>query len=210
MKVEIWSDIMCPFCYIGKRKFENALAQFEHKGEVEVVWKSFQLNPDMETNPRKNVIEYLAEIKGWTIAQSEQMHERVTKMASEVGLAYHFEKAVIANSLDAHRLIQFAKTKGKGDEAEERLFKAYFTEGKNTSDQQVLTNLAAEIGLNVSEVKKLYLDTDYTAEVKKDIKEAEQLGVTGVPFFVFDRKHAVSGAQPSEVFLEVLNKAFAK
>ena len=132
MKVEIWSDVMCPFCYIGKRRFEAALLKFEHKDEVEIIWKSFQLNPHMKTDPEKNINQYLAEIKGWTLDQAESMNERVTQMAKAEGLHYDFDKAIVANSFDAHRLIQLAKTHNKGDEAEERLFKAYFSEGKNT------------------------------------------------------------------------------
>src|SRR3954466_14673373 len=112
MKVEIWSDIMCPFCYIGKRKFENALAKFEHKEEVEIVWKSFQLNPQMETDPGKNINQYLAEIKGWSIDEAKAMNDRVTDMAKQVGLNYDFDKAIVANSFNAHRLIQLAKKSG--------------------------------------------------------------------------------------------------
>ena len=138
MKVEIWSDIMCPFCYIGKRKFESALAQFEHKDDVDIVWKSFQLNPDMKTEAGKNINQYLAEIKGWSVEQAKEMNDRVTEMAKQVGLEYDLNKAVVANSFNAHRLIQFAKNTGKGDAAEERLFKAYFTEGKNVDELHVL------------------------------------------------------------------------
>src|ERR1044072_2264180 len=119
MKVEIWSDVMCPFCYIGKRKFEHALEQFPHKDEVEITWKSFQLNPAMKTEPGKNINQYLAEIKGWTIDRAKEMNDHVSKMAEEVGLHYDFDKAVVANSFDAHRFIQFAKKQSKGDAAEE-------------------------------------------------------------------------------------------
>jgi len=130
MKVEIWSDIMCPFCYIGKRRFENALKEFPHKDDIEIVWKSFQLNPAMKTDPGKNINQYLSEVKGWSLTQARQANDYVTKMAKEVGLYYDFKKVVVANSFDAHRLIQLAKVNGKGDEMEEQLFKAYFTEKK--------------------------------------------------------------------------------
>ena len=205
MKVEIWSDVMCPFCYIGKRKFENALAQFEHKENVEIVWKSFQLNPSMKTVPGKSINQYLAEIKGWSVEQAKTMNDRVTGIAKAVGLHYDFDKAVVANSFDAHRLIQFAKTKGKGDAAEEALFKAYFTEGKNTADHAVLLDLAKSIGLAEAETKQV-LDSDaFSTEVKFDIAHAQQIGVTGVPFFVLGNKYAISGAQESDVFLQALN-----
>lgn len=205
MKVEIWSDVMCPFCYIGKRKFEKALSQFSHKEEVAIEWKSFQLNAALKTDPTKNVTEYLAEIKGWTLDYAKQMNDYVTGMAKEVGLHYDFDKAIVANSFDAHRLLQLAKKYGKGDALEERLFKAYFTEGKNTADHHTLIQLTGEIGLDREEVGKMLSGSEYTDEVRKDIYESRQIGVNGVPFFVIDRKYAVSGAQAPETFLKMLN-----
>ncbi|MCW3086288.1 MAG: disulfide bond formation protein DsbA [Bacteroidetes bacterium] len=210
MKIEIWSDVMCPFCYIGKRKFENALAQFEHKEEVEIVWKSFQLNPDQQTVPGKNINQYLAEIKGWSLEQAKSMNDRVTAMAKEVGLEYDFDKAVIANSFDAHRLIQLAKKSGKGDAAEERLFKAYFTEGKNTADREVLVQLGSDIGLDPTQVKEMLESNAYAEDVHKDVYEAQQVGVTGVPFFVLGSKYAVSGAQESATFLQALKTTWSE
>jgi predicted DsbA family dithiol-disulfide isomerase len=210
MKVEIWSDVMCPFCYIGKRKFESALAQFEHKDDVEVVWKSFQLQPDMVTDPSQNTIEHLAKSKGWTLEHAREMTSYVVKMASEVGLNYNFDKAVVANSFDAHRVVQLAKTKGKGDAMEEQLFKAYFIDGKNTADHTTLTQLATEIGLDETEVKQVLSTNAYADNVKQDIYESQQIGVTGVPFFVLNNKYAVSGAQASETFLGALQKAWSE
>ena len=208
MKVEIWSDVMCPFCYIGKRKFEAALGEFENKNNIEIVWKSFQLNSELKTDPSKNTVQHLAESKGWTMEYTRNTIKHVTDMASSVGLKYDFDKAVVANSFDAHRFIQYAKTKNKGDAAEEVLFKAYFTEGKNTADHAVLIQLGTEIGLEADAVKAVLNSTDFATEVKKDIAESQQIGVTGVPFFVFDRKYAVSGAQDSKVFLETITKAW--
>lgn len=196
---------MCPFCYIGKRKFEQALQQFSHKDQVSIVWKSFQLNPDMKTIPDKNINEYLAEVKGWSLDQAQQMNDRVTAMASEVGLTYHFDKAVVANSFDAHRLIQLAKTKGLGDAAEERLFRAYFTEGLNTADHATLLELGREIGLNETDVQSMLQSDQFAEEVQRDVYEAQQVGARGVPFFVFNRRYAVSGAQQPETFLGALN-----
>jgi predicted DsbA family dithiol-disulfide isomerase len=208
MKVEIWSDVMCPFCYIGKRKFEKALSQFSHKEEIEIEWKSFQLNAALKTDPTKNVTHYLAEIKGWTLDYAKQMNDHVTGMAKEVGLEYDFDKAIVANSFDAHRLLQLAKKYGKGDELEERLFKAYFTEGKNTADHETLLQLAEEIALPREEVKKLLGSKEYAEDVQRDIYEARQIGVNGVPFFVVDRKYAISGAQAPETFLKLLNSTW--
>ncbi len=210
MKVEIWSDVMCPFCYIGKRKFEAALQQFEHKDNVEVVWKSFQLQPNMVTDTTKNTIQHLAESKGWTLAYAKEVTSHVVNMAKEVGLAYNFDKAVVANSFDAHRLVQFAKTKGKGDAMEEQLFKAYFIDGKNTADHPTLTALAVEIGLDEDAVKQVLATDAYSNNVREDIYQSQQIGVTGVPFFVLDNKYAVSGAQPSETFLGALKQAWSE
>jgi predicted DsbA family dithiol-disulfide isomerase len=210
MKVEIWSDVMCPFCYIGKRKFEAALAQFEHKDHVEVVWKSFQLNPDLKTDPSRNTVAHLAESKGWTLAYAKEMTSHVTAMAKEVGLHYDFDKAVVANSFDAHRVVQYAKTKGKGDAMEEQLFKAYFIDGKNTADHATLAQLAAACGLDENEVSKVLASGAFADEVKADIHESRQIGVTGVPFFVLNNKYAVSGAQQPETFLGALQKAWSE
>lgn len=207
MKVEIWSDVMCPFCYIGKRKFEAALAQFEGKENVQVEWKSFQLNPSLKTDAGKNINAYLAEIKGWTIEQAKEMNARVAAMAKEAGLNYDFDKVIVANSFDAHRLVQYAKRKNLGDAMEEALFRAYFIEGKDTSDHATLISLAQEAGLDEGETKRILASGIFSDEVEEDIEQAAQLGVRGVPFFVFDRKYAVSGAQPVEVFLQTMRKA---
>ncbi|CAN5831541.1 DsbA family oxidoreductase [soil metagenome] len=207
MKVEIWSDVMCPFCYIGKRKFEKALAEFEGKQQVVIEWKSFQLNPAQKTDPDKNINQYLSEAKGWSLEQAKEMNDRVTGMAKEVGLNYNFDKAIVANSFDAHRLIQFAKRKELGDQMEEALFKAYFIDGKNTADHATLISLAGEAGLDETETKAILESGIFADEVEADIEMAAQIGVRGVPFFVFDRKYAVSGAQPAEVFLDTMRKA---
>jgi predicted DsbA family dithiol-disulfide isomerase len=209
MHVDIWSDIMCPFCYIGKRHFEKALAQFENSNEVEIEWHSFQLDPNLPKPASElGVYEYLAQRKGITREQSIAMHANVVDMAKNAGLNYDFEKTVVANSFDAHRLIQFAKTKDLGDEAEERLFKAYFTEGRNMCDANTLLQLAKDIGLNEAEAKEVIIGDAYAREVKQDIQTASQIGVTGVPFFVFNRKYGVSGAQPASTFVNVLQRSF--
>ena len=210
MKIEIWSDVMCPFCYIGKRRFEDALQQFAHKDEVEVEWKSFQLNPDMQTDPSLNINQYLADVKGWNLDYAQQMNNHVTEMAAQVGLTYDFDKAVVANSFNAHRFSHLAKTHSLGEAAEEALFKAYFTDGKNIDDKDTLIELGTSIGLNADEVKQT-LDSDaFADDVKHDIAEAQQLGIRGVPFFVMNNKYGVSGAQAVPVFSETLEKSFAE
>lgn len=210
MKIEIWSDVMCPFCYIGKRKFEKALAQFEHKDKIEIEWKSYQLNPDMVTDPTKNIDTYLAEAKGMPLEKAKQLNAHVTQMAKDNGLTYNFDKAIVANSFNAHRFSHFAKSKNLQDAAEERLFKAYFTEGKNTDDVETLIQLGSEIGLDKIETKKMLESNDFSDAVREDIYEAQQINVSGVPFFVFDRKYAISGAQESQVFLSALKTAYAE
>ncbi len=208
MKVEIWSDVMCPFCYIGKRRFEEALEQFTHKNDVEIEWKSFQLNPDLKTDTTVNITQYLADAKGWTLDYAKQLNNNVTEMAAGVGLTYDFDKAVVANSFDAHRFAHLAKAHGLGDQAEEALFKAYFTEGKNIADHATLTQLGTAIGLNETETKQTLASEAYAEDVKHDIAEARYLGIRGVPFFVMNGKYAVSGAQMVPVFAETLEKSY--
>jgi predicted DsbA family dithiol-disulfide isomerase len=209
MKVEIWSDIMCPFCYIGKRNFEAALKEFEAKNEIEIEWKSFQLDPTIPKSFENKVstYEYLAERKGMPFERSKELHDNIVETARKVGLTYNFEKAVVANSFDAHKLIQLAKTKGLGDAAEESLFKAYFTDGKDMSNHSTLVQLGKEIGLNEEEIIAVLASEEFDSKVNFDVSEGNQLGVTGVPFFVFDRKYAVSGAQPIETFLNALKQS---
>ena len=210
MKVEVWSDIMCPFCYIGKRNYETALKQFDGKNNVEIEWHSFQLDPTIPKNTgrKENVYQYLAEKKGISYEQSAKLHESLIQTAKKAALEYNFDKAIVANSFDAHRLIQLAKTKGLGDEAEERLFHAYFTEGRDFGDHETLIDIGVGLGLPAEEIKEALTSDEFAAKVEEDIQEADELGVRGVPFFVFDRKYAVSGAQPPEYFLEALKQSF--
>jgi predicted DsbA family dithiol-disulfide isomerase len=207
MQIEIWSDIMCPFCYIGKRRFERALAQFPGRDGVEVTWRSFQLDPGLETDPSINASASLAEKKGWSEAQAAQAQQQVAQMAAGEGLHYDFEKLVVANSFDAHRFTHLAKQHGKQSEAEEALFAAHFTEGKNMDDPQVLEALGAAIGLDPVAVRATLASDAFAEAVEEDIDLARQFGINGVPFFVFDRKYAVSGAQEPSVFLRTLEKA---
>ena len=199
---------MCPFCYIGKRNFEKALTQFAEKEKIEIVWKSFQLDASVPDIATESYEEYLVKRKGLSAEQVKGMLQNVTQMAREAGLDYHFDRSVIVNSLKAHRLIQFAKTRKLGDEAEERLFHAFFTEGKSIADIDTLTQLGVEIGLDATELQAAFTDEQYAYQVNQDIQEARQIGVNGVPFFVFNRKYAISGAQPPQAFLETLRKSF--
>ena len=210
MKIEIWSDVMCPFCYIGKRNFETALEQFADKNHVEVIWKSFQLDPEIPEIADESYLNYLVKRKGMSADQVKGMLDNVTQSARQVGLEYNFDKSVMVNSLNAHKLLQFANTKGLGDQLEERLFRAFFTEGKNIADKAELTQLGKEVGLDEKELQTAFTDDNYAYLVSQDIAEARQIGVRGVPFFAFDRKQAISGAQPPQAFLETLEKSFSE
>ncbi len=208
LKVEIWSDVMCPFCYMGKRKFENALAEFPHADQITIEWKSFQLSPDMKTQPEKSIHQFLAEHKGFSVEQARGMNNQVSAAAAKVGLEYNLDKAIPANSFNAHRLSHLAKQHGLQNEAEEKIFAAYFTDGKNIDDIPTLISIGNDLGMDATEIKTVLESNQFADEVDKDIDEARQIGVRGVPFFVFDRKYAVSGAQESEVFTQTLERVF--
>jgi len=201
---------MCPFCYIGKRNFETALAAFGDKEQIEVSWKSFQLDPSLSDTAPESQEDYLIKHKGMTPDQISGMLAHVTRMAGEAGLSYRLDQSIMVNSQKAHRLLQFAKTKGLDNEMEERLFQAYFTEGKNIADIPTLVQLGKDAGLDETEMQKAFTDDQYLLAFQQDIREAQSIGVTGVPFFVFDRKYAVSGAQPPQAFKEALTQSYAE
>jgi predicted DsbA family dithiol-disulfide isomerase len=203
MKVEIWSDVVCPWCYIGKRRFERAVERFD--GEVEVVWRSFELDPDAPATREHGASEHLAAKYGMSIEQAEASHAQMTELAAQEGLEYHFEKARGGNSFDAHRLIHLATAHGKQAEAQERVMRAYFTEGVAIGDRVALIELGAELGLGDA---RAALESDaYADAVREDETLARRIGIQGVPFFVFDRRYGLSGAQPAEVMLQALEKA---
>ena len=208
MKIKIWSDVRCPFCYIGKRKFEMALEKFQHKNDVEVEWQSFELDPTLVTQPDVNATVHLSEIKGISKERANEMQQYVTQVAKEVGLNFNFDKTIVANSFNAHRLIQFAKSKGFGNEAEEALFKAHFIEGKNIDNKEVLLHIAINIGLDENETTKMLASNAFAKEVKQDEMQAQDLGISGVPFFVLNDKYAVSGAQSPETFLKAMEQTW--
>jgi predicted DsbA family dithiol-disulfide isomerase len=210
MKVEIWSDLLCPFCYIGKRKFERALEHFAHREEVEVAWRSFELMPDAPRESARDMHDLLAAKLGGDRARAVAMNRYVTGEAAAVGLRYDLDRAHPTNSFDAHRLIHLAAAHGLQDAAEERLFAAHFTEARHIGRHDTLKELAAEIGLDEREVADVLAGDAYAAEVRAEEAEGRALGLTGVPFFVIDRTYAISGAQPSDLFLEALRRAWAE
>lgn len=206
LTVEIWSDVACPWCYLGKRRLESALERFDRRDEVEVIWRSFQLQPDAprfgEPGAGAPTGEYLA--SRFSPAQIEEMQGRLTALAAEDGLDYHLGRGKIGNTFEAHALIHAAARQGFGDAMVERLFKAQHVEGLRLDDPAVLAGLAAEVGLDAAAATPTEADRQ---AVRDEIEEARQIGVTGVPFFLFDRRLAVSGAQPSELLLEGLKQA---
>ncbi|MEK3798223.1 DsbA family oxidoreductase [Peribacillus sp. FSL H8-0477] len=208
LKVEIWSDYQCPFCYIGKRRFEKALEQFDHKSDVEVVFRSFELDPNAKRDNKVNMYEMLAGKYGMSLEQAKAQTDSILQQAKAEGLEYRFDKMILTNSFDAHRLLHFAADYGKEKEMNELLFKAYFTNTLHIGRQEVLTALAAEAGLDPIETKVMLESDRYTSEVRADEQEGSKLGITGVPFFVIDRKYGVSGAQPTELFINTLKKAW--
>lgn len=208
MKIEIWSDVMCPFCYIGKNNFEKALENLPFKDEVEVEWKSYQLDPSLDPGKTISTLAYFREKKGFAEAQSRQMLAQVTEMGSHAGIDFRFDRTLITSTLPAHRILHAAKKNGTSTEMEEALFRAHFTDGKNIADPEVLVSLAASLGIGKDEAENALDSDQFDDDIRRDIAEAANNGVTGVPFFVLHGKYAVSGAQPSELFARALIQTY--
>jgi predicted DsbA family dithiol-disulfide isomerase len=207
LTVEIWSDVVCPWCYIGKRRFEAAVAQFPH--EVEYTWRSFELDPSAPPTREHGATEHLAAKYGMSLDQARASHAQMTELAAQEGLEYHFDKARGGNSFDAHRLIHLAAAHGRQDEAKERLMRAYFTEGVAIGDREALVALAADIGLDPDEARAVLDGDAYADAVRDDETLAHRIGINAVPFFVLNRRYGVSGAQPAEILVQALEKACA-
>lgn len=205
MKIEIWSDIACPFCYIGKQNLEKALAQFPHKDQVNIEFKSFELDPGASTYDGTSYIEKLAPKFGG-MQQAKQFIAQVTQHAKDVGLTFNFDEMKPTNTLDAHRLAKWAKTQGKEVEVNEKLLLAHFSEAKDVGDIDTLADIAAEAGLDREEAIKVLRDKNhYSQNVKEDQLEAKKIGINGVPFFIINDKYAISGAQPTDIFSNALD-----
>jgi predicted DsbA family dithiol-disulfide isomerase len=208
MHVEIWSDIACPWCYIGKRRFESALAAFEHRDDVTVTWRSFELDPGAPRERGVDGATHLAEKYGTSREQALAMHQRMTDVAAEEGLEFRFDRARGGNTFDAHRLLHLAAAHGAQDAMKERLMRAYLTEGEAIGDPGTLERLAIDAGLPADEVRELLVGDRFADEVRGDEHTAAQLGIHAVPFFVVDRAMGASGAQPPEVFAELLRRGW--
>ena len=207
MKIEIWSDVICPWCYIGKRRFEMALANFAQRDDVQVIWRSFELDTQAPRQRPGTLVEMLAHKYGVSLQEAAAMNARVSGIAKEVGLEYHLENARPGNTFDAHRLLHFAVSRQLGDRATERLMHAYFSEALPVGDRAALSRLAPEFGIAENEALAMLERDAYADAVRADEERAATFGINGVPFFVFDEKSGVSGAQPVEVFVEALQQA---
>jgi predicted DsbA family dithiol-disulfide isomerase len=210
LSVEIWSDIACPWCYVGKRRFEAALAGFEHRDQVEVTWRSFELDPSAPREREGDRAEHLARKYGTSREQAEKMHEQMTAVAAGEGLEFRFDIARSGNTFDAHRLTHLAAAHGLQDAMKERLFRAYLSEGEVIGDPAVLERLGLEVGLPEDKLRDVVAGDRYAAEVREDEQLAASLAITAVPFFVVDRAIAASGAQPPELLRELLDRAWAQ
>lgn len=210
MKVEIWSDVVCPWCYVGKRRFETALAAFEHRADVEVSWRSFELDPDAPPVREGDPVQGLADKYGMSRAQALAANARLTDMAAAEGLEFHLDGARGGNTFDAHRLIHLAGEKGIQDAVKERFMRAYFTDNEPVGDAETLTRLAVEAGLDETEVKTVLTSGQYATDVIADEQQAAAYGISGVPFFVVDGRYGVSGAQSPDVLLQTLRTAYAE
>ncbi len=211
MLVEIWSDVVCPWCYIGKRRFERALEQFAHRAEVEVLWRSFELDPGARSasGGGGDYADRLARKYGTSRASAQRMLESMTAAAAAEGLQFGFERAVAANTFQAHQVLHLAAERGVQDRVKERLLRAYFCEGEAVGDRETLVRLGAEAGLEADEVAKALEVQEYAEAVRADEAGAGALGISGVPFFVIDRRYGVSGAQPPGQLLDALERAWA-
>jgi predicted DsbA family dithiol-disulfide isomerase len=208
MLVEIWSDVVCPWCYIGKRQFEQALATFAHRDDVTVEWRSFELDPTAPKRLEMPMAELLSKKYGMSQDEARAANTRISGIAAGVGLQYRLDDAQMGNTFDAHRLIHLAATRGVADAMKERLMAAYFTEGAPIGELPTLVQLATEVGLDAGEVEAALAGDDFADEVRADEQRAGQLGISGVPFFVIDQAYGVSGAQPSEVLAGALQQAW--
>jgi predicted DsbA family dithiol-disulfide isomerase len=207
MHIEIWSDIACPWCYLGKRRFETALADFEHRDDVTVTYRSFELDPEAPAERAGERAAYLAAKYGMKVEQARAMEDQMTMRAAADGLRYRLDIARAGNTFDAHRMLHLAAAHGVQAAAKERFMRAYFSEGQLMSDHETLVRLSTDVGIPEADARHALASGRFTAEVREDERTAQELGIRGVPFFVIDRRYGVSGAQSPEVLLSALQRA---
>jgi predicted DsbA family dithiol-disulfide isomerase len=210
MELEIWSDIACPWCYIGKRRLETALQRFEHADEVKLIWRSFELDPQAPAQREGDLAVLLARKYGMTEEQARESQQQLTGLAAAEGLEFHLEQVKSGNTFDGHRLIHLADEHGRQADMKERLMRAYFTEGQLVSDRDALTALGVEVGLAEREVQEMFDGERFADAVRADEQAAQTLGISGVPTFIVDRRVGVTGAQPPELLLEMLSRGWTE
>ncbi len=208
IQVEIWSDVVCPFCFIGKKNFEAALEKYSGPEKIEVVWRSFELDPKAQKSQQIKIHDLIAKKYGRTAEWAQENNERLTAQGKTIGIDFDFNSIIPTNSFDAHRLLHFARAENKENNAvAQLLFSAYFCQGQDIAQPSVLADIVVKAGLSADRWNQVFLGQDFASDVRNEESQAQELGITGVPAFVFNRKHLVSGAQPVEAFLEVLNEA---
>jgi predicted DsbA family dithiol-disulfide isomerase len=207
-RIEIWSDVVCPWCYIGKRRFESALARFEHRDDVEVTWRSFELDPGAERTPEGSGAERLAAKYGMSVEEAVARQAQISQLAAGDGLEYHLDTARGGNTFDAHRLIQLGKEQGIQDAVKERFMRGYFTENEPIGDPEALARMAVDAGLEEEAVRAVLSSDEFADAVREDEQLAQRLGIQGVPFFVLGRRYGISGAQPADVLLQALDQSW--
>ena len=207
MKVEIWSDIACPWCYVGKRRFERALASFPNRDDVEIVWRSFELDPSAPRTQSISVNEMLAKKYRMPVERAEAMNANMTTEGAKEGIAFHFDRVRLTNTFDAHRLTHLAATLGKREAMVERLFRAYFTDGNAIGDTEALVVLAQDVGIEADLARRMLSSDDFADAVRADEERARMFGISGVPFFAIDEQYGLSGAQQPETILDALRQA---
>jgi predicted DsbA family dithiol-disulfide isomerase len=210
MQVEIWSDVVCPWCYVGKRRFEDALSRFAEREHVDVVWRSFELDPAAPQQRDLPSTEHLAAKYGMSVEQAEASQQRLTDLAAAEGLEYHLDRTAGGNSFDAHRLLHLAAASGRQDALKEQLLRAYFTEGEAIGRPEVLQRITVDAGLDPAEVADVLAGEQFAEEVRADEHRARLLGINGVPFFAIDGRYGISGAQSSDLILSALEQAWSE
>lgn len=207
IQVEIWSDVVCPFCFIGKKNFEAALEKYSRSEKIEVIWRSFELDPMAQKSQKIKIHDLIAKKYGRSPEWAQQNNERLTAQGKTIGIDFDFNSIIPTNSFDAHRLLHFARAENKEHQVAELLFSAYFSQGQDIAQPSVLADIVVKAGLSVDKWNQVFLGQDFANDVRSEESQAQELGITGVPAFVFNRKYLVSGAQPVEAFLEVLNES---
>lgn len=210
MQIDIWSDVRCPFCFIAKKKFEAAMTQFEHADKINVVWHSYELDPTLEIDKEVNYVNHFSETKGVSKEEALGMFGHVVAMGKDVGIDFNLEEAIVANSFNAHRLTHLAKAEGKENEMVSAMFEAHFLKGENIDDRDTLLKIAERVGLDTEKAQTVINSDEYADDVRYEERQASEIGIRGVPFFILDEKYSISGAQPTATFLRALKLSYGE